>query len=101
MTVRDLSFLNQLTILKVALLNSAVGQLSHALPIQLIVFIHALIYCSVRVRHFSHSVELVVFEDAFKHLTLYRYRTRLSIQIMILEMALAKLLLIDVIAKAV
>ena len=95
------SLLYKLSIFEIPLLYCSVGQLPHALTIQLIVFVHALVYCPVWVCHFSKTVQLVIFEDALEHLTFNRYRTCLSIQIMILEMPLAKLLLINIIAETV
>ena len=95
------SFWNQLPIFKIALLNCAICQLSYALTIQLIVLIHTLVYCTVRVRDFAHAVELVVFEDALEHFTLYSYCTRLPIQIVVLKVALTELLLVHVVAEAV
>ena len=95
------SLLYKLSIFEIPLLYCSVGQLPHTLTIQLIVFIHTLVYCPVWVRHFSKTVKLVIFEDALEHLAFNRYRACLSIQIMILEMSLAKLLLINIIAETV
>ena len=52
-------------------------------------------------RNFAHAVQLVVFEDAFEHLALYCYRTRLPVQVVVLEVALAELLLVHVVAETI
>lgn len=90
-----------MTVPKHALLYCAVRHLPHTLPIQLVVLVHPLVHRAVGVRYFADAIQLMVFEDAFEHLAFDGYGARLAIQIVVLEMSLAKLFLINVVPEPI
>lgn len=59
------SLIQQNSVIKDTLLNSAIGHNSFTLAIQLIVFEDTLLDSAVRKRSFGLSVELIMFELAF------------------------------------
>lgn len=92
---------DKLAVPKLALVDRAVGHLSDALTVELVILVHSLVYCAVGVGDLPEPIKLVILEYAFEYFTLDCYSARLTVQVVILEVALAELFLIYVVAKSV